>query len=97
MYAGKKVEDAPVQALFDQPLHPYTRGLMASMPRIDTALGRLRETLPEIPGTVPRLSRLPEGCRFAPRCQLAIAQCKEEPPLLEHAPGHQAACWRAGD
>ena len=97
MYAGKKVEDAPVQALFDQPLHPYTRGLMASMPRIDTALGRLRETLPEIPGTVPRLSRLPEGCRFAPRCQLAIAQCREEPPLLEHAPGHQAACWRAGE
>jgi len=97
MYAGKKVEDAPVQALFDNPLHPYTRGLMASMPRLDTPLGSVRGTLPEIPGTVPRLSRLPEGCRFAPRCPLAVPQCREEPPLLEYAPGHAAACWRAGE
>ena len=97
MYAGKKVEDAPVQALFDNPLHPYTRGLMASMPRLDAPLSAGRGTLPEIPGTVPRLSRLPEGCRFAPRCPMAVAQCREEPPLLEHAPGHAAACWRAGE
>ncbi len=97
MYAGKKVEDAPVQALFDTPLHPYTRGLMASMPRLDAPFGRGRGTLPEIPGMVPRLTQLPGGCRFAPRCPLAAAQCREEPPLLEYARGHAAACWRAGE
>ena len=97
MYAGRKVEDAPVQALFDTPLHPYTRGLMASMPRLDTPFGRGRGALPEIPGMVPRLTQLPEGCRFAPRCPLAVAQCREDPPLRDHAPGHAAACWRAGE
>ncbi len=94
MYAGKKVEEAPVQALFDTPLHPYTRGLLASMPRLDTPAGRA--PLPEIPGMVPSPSRLPEGCRFAPRCPAVMAQCREEPPLLAYAPGHLAACWRAG-
>jgi peptide/nickel transport system ATP-binding protein len=97
MYAGRKVEDAPVQALFDTPLHPYTRGLMASMPRLDTPFGRGRGPLPEIPGMVPRLTQLPQGCRFAPRCPLAVAQCREDPPLRDHAPGHAAACWRAGE
>jgi peptide/nickel transport system ATP-binding protein len=97
MYAGKKVEEAPVTALFDAPLHPYTRGLMVSMPRLDSPAGQERGTLPEIPGMVPSLSALPEGCRFAPRCPLAAQQCREEPPLKEYAPGHFAACWRAGE
>ena len=97
MYAGKKVEEAPVMALFDTPLHPYTRGLMASMPHLDAPLGPGRGTLPEIPGMVPSLSDLPEGCRFAPRCPLAAPQCREEPPLIAYAPGHLAACWRAGE
>ena len=97
MYAGKKVEEAPVVALFDTPLHPYTRGLMASMPHLDAPLGPGRGTLPEIPGMVPSLSDLPEGCRFAPRCPLAAPQCREEPPLIAYAPGHLAACWRAGE
>ena len=96
MYAGQKVEEAPVVALFDMPLHPYTRGLMASMPHLDAPLGPGRGILPEIPGMVPSLSALPEGCRFAPRCPLAAPQCREEPPLVEYGPGHLAACWRAG-
>jgi len=97
MYAGKKVEEAPVMALFDAPLHPYTRGLMVSMPRLDSPAGHERGALPEIPGMVPSLSALPEGCRFAPRCPLAAQQCREEPPLIEYAPRHFAACWRAGE
>jgi len=97
MYAGKKVEEAPVVALFDAPLHPYTRGLMASMPNLDAPLGAGRGQLPEIPGMVPSLSDLPDGCRFAQRCPLAISQCQDEPPLAEYTPGHLAACWRAGE
>jgi oligopeptide/dipeptide ABC transporter ATP-binding protein len=97
MYAGKKVEEAPVQALFDAPLHPYTRGLMASIPKLDGPTGGKRGTLQEIPGMVPILSNLPQGCRFAPRCPLATEQCRqEEPPLAAHAPDHEAACWRVG-
>jgi len=96
MYAGKKVEEAPVHALFDAPLHPYTRGLMASVPQLDSPTGGKRGTLQEIPGMVPLLSNLPEGCRFAPRCPLATSQCSEEPPLISHTPDHKAACWRAG-
>ena len=97
MYAGQKVEEAPVVALFDTPLHPYTRGLMASMPQLDAPLGPTRGALPEIPGMVPSLSNLPQGCRFAPRCPLAAPQCRGQPPLVEYAPGHLAACWRAGE
>jgi peptide/nickel transport system ATP-binding protein len=95
MYAGRKVEEAPVEALFDAPLHPYTRGLMASVVALDTPSGR--GVLPEIPGMVPRLTELPDGCRFAPRCSLAVPRCAQEPPLTEYASGHTAACWRAGE
>jgi len=100
MYAGQKIEEAPVDALFDAPLHPYTCGLLAASPRF--AEGRAgdgrRVPLAEIPGTVPALTRPAPGCRFAPRCPIAEERCRvERPPLLEHRPGHRAACWRAGE
>jgi len=96
MYAGKKVEEAPVEELFDNPFHPYTEGLLGSVPRLDVAAqstpGRVR--LREIKGMVPSLHNLPKGCIFEPRCQLATDQCRNEyPPLEEMRPGHQAACW----
>ncbi|WP_299820367.1 ABC transporter ATP-binding protein [uncultured Jannaschia sp.] len=92
MYAGRIVERAPVAALFADPQHPYTIGLMAAVPRIDAAVGRL-ET---IPGTVPPPWARIAGCRFASRCPLATDQCRaEDPPLRDLSPGHGVACWRA--
>jgi oligopeptide/dipeptide ABC transporter ATP-binding protein len=97
MYAGQKVEEAETDTLFDAPLHPYTRGLLAASPRIANA-GYGRGRLAEIPGTVPPLIALPSGCRFAPRCPLASERCRREtPPLVEHRPRHHAACWHAGE
>jgi oligopeptide/dipeptide ABC transporter ATP-binding protein len=98
MYAGRKVEEADVEALFAQPLHPYTRGLMASMPKLPQPGSEAQARLAEISGTVPSLVRLPPGCAFAPRCPLAIDRCRSEMPALRSfAPDHQAACWRAGE
>jgi peptide/nickel transport system ATP-binding protein len=92
MYAGRKVEEAPVLELFDRPMHPYTRGLMASIPRRRTAQSARR--LQEIPGIVPSLREPIPGCPFAPRCDFATDQChREAPPLRERASGHWAACW----
>ena len=77
MYAGRKVEEAPVEALFDDPLHPYTRGLMRSIPRLDVAAERAaRGRLQEIAGIVPSLREPIAGCAFAPRCALAIDRCR---------------------
>jgi peptide/nickel transport system ATP-binding protein len=92
MYAGKVVEEAPVGELFANPRHPYTQGLIRSIPRVDAqAQGRVR--LAQIPGTVPSLLRPPPGCRFAPRCSFAMDACRAaEPPLREMGPGHRAAC-----
>ena len=91
MYAGRIVEHAPVLAIFDRPLHPYTQGLFRSIPGIS---GR-HERLEAIPGQVPDLLRLPSGCTFRDRCPQAIADCAGvAPPLEEHAPGHRAACIR---
>ena len=92
MYAGKVVEEAPVAALFAQPRHPYTQGLIRSIPRVDArAVGRTR--LEQIPGSVPSLLDPPPGCRFAARCQYAMDACRAaEPPLHEAAPGHKVAC-----
>jgi peptide/nickel transport system ATP-binding protein len=92
MYAGKVVEEAPVEQLFAQPSHPYTQGLIRSIPRIDAAATR-RRRLESIAGIVPSpLDPLP-GCRFAPRCPFARADCIEAvPPLREIAPGHKVAC-----
>jgi peptide/nickel transport system ATP-binding protein len=92
MYAGKVVEEASVGELFAHPRHPYTQGLIRSIPRIDTdAMQKVR--LETIPGTVPRLIAPAEGCRFAPRCKYAVAACtRATPPLRTVAPGHKVAC-----
>ena len=92
MYAGKVVEEAPVKELFARPRHPYTQGLIRSIPRIDRNRHE-RGKLELIPGAVPKLISPPEGCRFAPRCKYAMDICRvQTPPLREMAPGHKAAC-----
>jgi oligopeptide/dipeptide ABC transporter ATP-binding protein len=92
MYAGKIVERAPVGALFASPQHPYTIGLLGSIPRLDDAVARLAA----IAGAVPSGQAMPRGCRFHPRCPFQVEQCRSaEPPLGEVAPGQWAACWRA--
>jgi oligopeptide/dipeptide ABC transporter ATP-binding protein len=98
MYAGRKVEEAEVDELFDTPGHPYTMGLLGAIPNLDDAAhataGRAR--LNEIGGMVPSLANLPEGCTFAPRCGHASDVCRSEyPPLHEHRPKHWVACWHA--
>jgi peptide/nickel transport system ATP-binding protein len=98
MYAGRKVEEADVEALFTHPRHPYTSGLMASIPTLPTPGGTAEPHLAEIPGIVPSLTNLPPGCAFAPRCELAIARCHQEyPPLQDWGGDHLAACWRAAE
>src|ERR1700757_2178343 len=98
MYAGKKVEEADVDSLFAKPLHPYTRGLMASIPTLPLPGTKSTARLAEIPGTVPSLVRLPQGCAFAPRCPLAVDRCRAEyPPLTDYGGAHLAACWRADE
>src|SRR4051794_20245217 len=98
MYAGKKVEEATVDALFENPKHPYTRGLMASMPAVISLEAKADARLNEIPGMVPSLTNLPPGCAFAPRCKLAIDRCRAEyPPLEDFGGDHWAACWRAAE
>ena len=98
MYAGRKVEEADVDDLFDTPAHPYTKGLLAAIPHLDDAAradaGRSR--LNEIKGMVPSLAQLPAGCSFAPRCGFASDRCREAyPPLEEFRPRHWVACWHA--
>jgi peptide/nickel transport system ATP-binding protein len=92
MYAGKVVEEATVGDLFARPLHPYTQGLIRSIPRLDTAaIHKVR--LEAIPGTVPKLIEPAEGCRFAGRCKYVTPSCSAAtPPLLEVSPGHKVAC-----
>jgi peptide/nickel transport system ATP-binding protein len=98
MYAGRKVEEASVETLFADPRHPYTRGLMASIPTLPSRGAKAEARLVEIPGIVPSLTNLPAGCAFAPRCALAIERCHEEqPPLQAWAADHFAACWRAAE
>ena len=92
MYAGKVVEEAPVRQLFADPRHPYTRGLIRSIPRIDKAAAT-RTRLEAIAGVVPSLVRPAPGCRFAPRCRFASDICRRaSPPLREVGPGHKVAC-----
>jgi len=94
MYAGRIVERGAVADVFRTPLHPYTRGLLHSIPKIGAARQR---RLDAIPGVVPDLLHLPSGCRFRDRCTLAVAECASvDPPLHEHAPHHWAACIRVG-
>jgi peptide/nickel transport system ATP-binding protein len=92
MYAGRIVEQTDTRELFANPQHPYTRGLMASIPRPGEA-GKTK--LRTIPGTVPRLYDLPKGCMFSPRCEIKTAQCAVEPELVEVKPGHLVRCWEA--
>ena len=90
MYGGKLQELAPVRELFHNPLHPYTRGLLASLPRVD---GPKAERLQTIPGSVPDIHRLPVGCKFSTRCPERFEPCPgKEPPLVEAAPGHWVRC-----
>jgi oligopeptide/dipeptide ABC transporter ATP-binding protein len=98
MYAGRKVEEAAVDELFDHPGHPYTIGLLGSIPQLDTAAlaKSKRSRLTEIKGMVPSLANLPPGCTFAARCGFATDQCRTTyPPLEMHRPEHWIACWHA--
>ena len=100
MYAGGKVEEASVEELFHYPLHPYSEGLMTSIPRLNESLAREgdRVRLQEIPGMVPSLIEEIPGCLFAPRCSYASEQCEaESPELAEHRKHHYAACWESGN
>jgi len=96
MYAGEIVEIAAVNDLFDRPTHPYTEALLRSIPRVD----RTSDTLMAIPGQVPSINRMPQGCRYAPRCGFRQKICEQPPelaPVAGSAPTHQARCWvRAG-
>jgi peptide/nickel transport system ATP-binding protein/oligopeptide transport system ATP-binding protein len=93
MYAGKLVEYADTLELFNNPKHPYTLGLLKSIPRPDL-VERKGKRLDVIPGVVPSLMNLPQGCKFSDRCGAASSQCLEdEPPFVEIAPGHRCRCW----
>lgn len=98
MYAGRKVEEAVTPDLFARPSHPYTRGLLGAIPHLDTPLTQPRARLAEIPGMVPSLRTTAVGCRFAPRCALAVDVCRTQVPPFEpvaiSSPLHRAACWR---
>jgi oligopeptide/dipeptide ABC transporter ATP-binding protein len=94
MYAGRIVEQSEINAIFDKPLHPYTQGLIASIP----VLGKIKDRLDVIPGSVPNLIDLPEGCKFAPRCrarvEYGLTVCTEiEPDLIPILPKHTVRCW----
>ena len=92
IYAGRVVEQAPAATLFDAPEHPYTIGLLGSMPDLD----RPEADLVAIPGAVPAMDAMPPGCRFAPRCPFAVAECTSaRPPMRALGPEHEAACIRA--
>jgi peptide/nickel transport system ATP-binding protein len=99
MYAGRKVEEATVLELFARPLHPYTVGLISSIPRLGIMHGKTGGTnqrLKEIPGSVPPLSNLPKGCAFAQRCTFADDLCRGQiPAYAEKRPGHWSACWHS--
>ena len=95
MYLGQVVESASTERLFETPLHPYTRGLLACIPHLQVERGK---SLPVIPGTVPPLSKIPQGCHFCTRCEYKDERCeKEQPPLVEAEPGHLVKCWRYAD
>jgi peptide/nickel transport system ATP-binding protein len=97
MYAGRKVEEAPVVELFARPQHPYMRGLLSSIPLVGSARGlnvSADYRLQEIPGIVPPLNELPAGCAFGPRCALVTDHCRVAvPPFEPKRPDHSAACW----
>jgi peptide/nickel transport system ATP-binding protein len=90
MYAGTIVEESPVREIFDTPFHPYTQGLLKALP----ALGSDGKALYTIPGSVPKLSDIPVGCRFSPRCPYVMEICKrEEPPMFHQSTSSLVKCW----
>jgi len=93
MYLGQIVEECPVEELFENPLHPYTCGLIKSIPSMDT---NRREALHVIDGNVPSLYQVPAGCHFAPRCPYADSRCQTKPELLQVDEKHKVRCWRPG-
>ncbi len=93
MYMGKVVEEASVEDLFQEPLHPYTQGLLESIPWIGKKLKTGRRQLQEIPGIVPSLLEMPEGCRFHPRCSRVMNICRKEEPPLVQKDGRRVLCW----
>jgi oligopeptide/dipeptide ABC transporter ATP-binding protein len=103
MYAGRIVERGPTRRVLERPLHPYTRGLVRSIPSRAVREGatdreRLKLRLPTIPGTVPALGRWPAGCRFADRCERVEGRCRERSPaLVAHGHGGEVACFRADE
>ncbi len=98
MYAGQVMEYAPVERIFTDPHHPYTMGILRSVPRLGSKFKDGKQPLQEIPGVVPSLSRLPRGCLFEPRCNRAMERCKiERPPLFNLESGRQCRCWLVED
>ena len=94
MYCGDAVEEADVRTLFRHPMHPYTRGLLDSIPRLDEDV----EELNVIEGVVPGLFEMPKGCRFAPRCKYCTQRCLEEdPPLVDIGDNHKVRCFNAAN
>jgi peptide/nickel transport system ATP-binding protein/oligopeptide transport system ATP-binding protein len=94
MYAGKVVEEAPVRELFSEPLHPYTQGLLGSVPVIGRKFKMEKKRLQEIPGIVPSIFEMPRGCRFHPRCHRMMDICRlEEPPMVEMGQRRRVLCW----
>lgn len=91
MYCGKVMEQADIKTLFKNPRHPYTMGLMGSIPRVD----QKKERLEVIDGVVPGIFNMPSGCKFADRCRYRFEQCEEEPELIDLGDGHYSRCWRA--
>lgn len=91
MYLGQIIEEAEVGSLFSEPLHPYTKGLLKSVPRLD---GDRSKSMHVIEGMVPSLNNIPKGCRFSPRCSYSTSLCEEKPPeLKEIEDGHKVRCW----
>jgi peptide/nickel transport system ATP-binding protein len=95
MYAGRIVEYTEVKPIFGNPMHPYTQGLLKSIPRLDEDHAR-KARLEAIPGLVPSLLELPPGCKFSNRCKYVFEKCGEEPQLIEAEPGHMVRCWLHG-
>lgn len=90
MYSGRVVEKGDVRSIFASPSHPYTKGLLASIPK----LGECAEELESIPGNVPNPKYMPQGCKFAPRCSCAFDKCREEEPgFYDVGEGHMSRCW----
>lgn len=99
MYAGRMAEEGAVADVLRRPRHPYTVGLLGAVPKLGSSLkGGPRQTLAEIPGTVPLVRTPQTSCAFSPRCPLAIDRCRSElPPAVTVGAGHLSACWRAED